>query len=125
MFCDRGTPSKDPHQFTIYRAIKDELAARGMPASAVRFVHEARNPAQLKALFAQCNRGLFFDVTATTEKMGTGTNVQFHLTALHHVSTCPGALPTSNNARAESCARATRTRKSTSSTIAPNPATTP
>lgn len=42
MFCDRGTPSKDPAQFTIYQAIKDELVARGMPAAAIRFVHEAK-----------------------------------------------------------------------------------
>lgn len=85
MFCDRGTPSKDPQQFTIYQAIKDELVARGMPASAVRFVHEARNPAQLKALFAQCNRGEVSVLIGSTEKMGTGTNVQARLTALHHV----------------------------------------
>jgi Helicase conserved C-terminal domain len=85
MFCDRGTPSKDPHQFTIYQAIKDELAARGMPAEAVRFVHEARNPVQLKALFAQCNRGEVSVLIGSTEKMGTGTNVQSRLTALHHV----------------------------------------
>jgi hypothetical protein len=85
MFCDRGTPSKDPHQFTIYQAIKDELVARGMPAEAVRFVHEARNPAQLKALFAQCNRGEVSVLIGSTEKMGTGTNVQSRLRVLHHV----------------------------------------
>ena len=85
MFCDRGTPSKDPRQFTIYQAIKDELVARGMPAEAVRFVHEARNPAQLKALFAQCNRGEVSVLIGSTEKMGTGTNVQSRLAALHHV----------------------------------------
>jgi N12 class adenine-specific DNA methylase len=85
MFCDRGTPSKDPRQFTIYQAIKDELVARGMPAEAVRFVHEARNHAQLKALFAQCNRGEVSVLIGSTEKMGTGTNVQARLAALHHV----------------------------------------
>lgn len=85
MFCDRGTPSKDPRQFTIYQAIKDELVARGMPAEAVRFVHEARTPAQLKALFAQCNRGEVSVLIGSTEKMGTGTNVQSRLAALHHV----------------------------------------
>ena len=31
MFCDRGTPSEDPRQFTIYQAVKDELVERGMP----------------------------------------------------------------------------------------------
>ncbi|WP_240275198.1 DEAD/DEAH box helicase family protein [Mycobacterium ulcerans] len=85
MFCDLGTPSTDPNQFTIYQAIKDELVARGMPETKVRFVHEARNATQLKALFAQCNRGEVSVLIGSTEKMGTGTNVQARLTALHHV----------------------------------------
>jgi hypothetical protein len=73
VFCDRGTPSKKPGQFTIYQAIKDELIQRGMPTEAVRFVHEARKPAELKALFAQCNRGEVAVLIGSTEKMGTGT----------------------------------------------------
>lgn len=85
MFCDRGTPSKDPRQFTVYQAIKDELVARGMPPESIRFVHEARNSAQLKTLFAQCNRGEVSVLIGSTEKMGTGTNVQSRLAALHHV----------------------------------------
>ena len=85
VFCDRGTPSKDPHQFTIYHAIKDELVARGMPAEAVRFVHEARKPSELTALRAQCNRGEVSVLIGSTEKMGTGTNVQARARALHHV----------------------------------------
>ncbi|MGV7254596.1 helicase [Mycobacterium kansasii] len=85
VFCDRGTPSTDPHQFTIYQAIKDELVARGMPASAIRFVHEARKPSELAALRAQCNRGELSVLIGSTEKMGTGTNVQARAIALHHV----------------------------------------
>jgi hypothetical protein len=84
-FCDRGTPSADPHQFTIYQATKDQLIALGMPAAAIRFVHEARKPAELKTLFAQCNRGDVSVVLGSTEKMGTGTNVQSRLKALHHI----------------------------------------
>lgn len=124
MFCDRGTPSKDPRQFTIYQAIKDELVARGMPAESIRFVHEARTHAQLKALFAQCNRGDVSVLIGSTEKMGTGTNVQSRLAALHHVDV-PGVRPTWSSAKAESSAKATKTMKSTSSTTSPNPATTP
>jgi hypothetical protein len=44
-----------------------------MPTEAVRFVHEARKPAELKALFAQCNRGEVAVLIGSTEKMGTGT----------------------------------------------------
>ncbi|WP_232784741.1 helicase-related protein [Mycobacteroides chelonae] len=85
VFCDRGTPSKDTQQFTIYQAIKDELVTRGMPAQMIRFVHEARKPAELKALFSQCNRGEVSVLIASTEKAGTGTNVQGRAIALHHV----------------------------------------
>ena len=85
VFCDRGTPSKDTAQFTIYQAIKDELVARGMPVEAIRFIHEARKPAEVKALFAECNRGDVSVLIGSTEKMGTGTNVQSRALALHHV----------------------------------------
>nr|VTP01799.1 hypothetical protein BIN_B_04199 [Mycobacterium riyadhense] len=85
MFCDRGTPSKDPAQFTIYQAIKDELVARGMPAEKIRFIHEAKNSNELKALFAQCNRGEVSVLIGSTEKMGTGVNVQARLAALYHI----------------------------------------
>lgn len=85
VFCDRGTPSKDAERFTIYQAINDDLIARGMPASTIRFVHEARNHAELKALFAQCNKGEVSVLIGSTEKMGTGTNIQRRMTALYHV----------------------------------------
>ncbi|MGH3556008.1 MAG: helicase-related protein [Mycobacterium sp.] len=85
VFCDRGTPSSDPHHFTIYQAIKDELTARGMAAERIRFIHDARKPAEVKALFAQCNRGEVSVLIGSTEKMGTGTNVQARAIALHHV----------------------------------------
>jgi Protein of unknown function (DUF5131) len=83
VFCDRGTPSKKPGQFTIYQAIKDELIQRGMSAEAVRFVHEARKPAELKALFAQCNRGEVAVLIGSTEKMGTGAFGRAELRFIH------------------------------------------
>lgn len=85
VFCDRGTPSKNSRQFTIYQAIKDELVARGMPEEQVRFIHEARKPSEVTRLRNQCNRGEVSVLLGSTEKMGTGTNVQSRLAALHHV----------------------------------------
>ncbi|SKQ84874.1 helicase-related protein [Mycobacteroides abscessus] len=85
VFCDRGTPNADRNQFTIYQAIKDELIVRGMPAETIRFIHEARKPSELRALFADCNRGEVSVLIGSTEKMGTGTNVQARAAALHHV----------------------------------------
>lgn len=85
VFCDRGTPSKDPDQFTVYAAIKDELVDRGMAADKIRFVHEARKPSEMKALFTACNRGDVSVIIGSTEKMGTGANLQRRALALHHV----------------------------------------
>ncbi len=85
VFCDRGTPAKDPHKFTIYAAIRDELITRGMRAEAIRFIHDAVKPVEKETLFRQCNSGEVSVLIGSTEKMGTGCNVQTRATALHHV----------------------------------------
>ncbi len=85
VFCDRGTPAKDPNKFSIYRAIKDELVARGMPAEAIRFIHDAAKPVEKEALFRQCKSGEVSVLIGSTEKMGTGCNVQTRAVAEHHV----------------------------------------
>lgn len=85
LFCDLGTPSKKGAGFNMYEAIKCELVARGMPAGRVRFVHEARKPSELRHLFAQCNSGEVSVIIGSTEKLGTGANIQSRLAALHHV----------------------------------------
>jgi hypothetical protein len=54
VFCDRGTPTADPAQFTIYGAIRDELITRGIPGGAIRFIHDAVKPADKLKLFRQC-----------------------------------------------------------------------
>jgi N12 class adenine-specific DNA methylase len=84
-FCDRGTPSKDPHQFTIYAAIRDELIARGMRPEAIQFIHDAVKPAEKLSLYHRCRTGEVSVLIGSTEKMGTGTNVQTRLRGLHHV----------------------------------------
>ena len=84
-FCDRGTPSKDPRQFTIYAAIRDELVARGMRPQAIQFIHDAVKPAEKLSLMHRCRTGEVSVLLGSTEKMGTGTNVQTRLRALHHV----------------------------------------
>ncbi|MGL5443512.1 MAG: helicase-related protein, partial [[Mycobacterium] stephanolepidis] len=85
VFCDLGTPSRKRKGFNVYQAIKDELIERGMPAHRVRFVHEARKPSELRHLFAQCNSGEVSVIVGSTEKLGTGANIQSRLAALHHV----------------------------------------
>ncbi|MDT5054703.1 MAG: hypothetical protein QOF66_3069, partial [Mycobacterium sp.] len=83
-FCDRGTP-KTTGEFTIYGAIKEELIARGVPADEIRFVHEARRAGDITVLRQQCINGDVSVLIGSTEKMGTGWNVQPRLAGEHHV----------------------------------------
>ncbi len=85
VFCDRGTPSKHADQFTLYGALRDELIERGMPADSIRFIHDAVKPADKLRLFRDCTHGAVSVLVGSTEKMGTGTNVQTRATAEHHV----------------------------------------
>lgn len=85
VFCDRSTPSGE---WNFYDQLRDELIARGVPASGVRFIHEAKNDAQKARLFKDCREGKVAVLVGSTEKMGTGMNVQRRLIAVHHAD-CP------------------------------------
>ena len=84
VFCDRGTP-KEGQSFSMYSAIRDELVEQGLDPAAIRFIHDARTADERLQLFDQCNRGEVSVLIGSTEKMGTGTNVQTRAVALHHV----------------------------------------
>ncbi|MDY6811916.1 MAG: helicase C-terminal domain-containing protein, partial [Actinomycetota bacterium] len=83
-FCDRGTPKPDG-SWTVYSAIKDELIERGVAAEHVRFIHDAKTPSQRLKLFDDCKTGKVRVLIGSTERMGTGVNVQTRLAALHHI----------------------------------------
>ena len=85
MFCDIGTPRAT---WNVYSELKAQLIERGVPAEAVRFVHEARNDREKAELFAQCRSGAVAVLVGSTEKMGVGTNIQARAIALHHLD-CP------------------------------------
>ncbi len=82
VFCDLGTPRDG---WNAYDELKDQLTARGMPSQAIRFVHDAKTDADLARLFAACRAGHVAVLAGSTEKMGTGTNVQDRAIALHHL----------------------------------------
>jgi hypothetical protein len=86
VFCDLGTPTSTG--WNAYTELRDQLAARGVPPAAVRFMHEARNDREKAELFAAARSGRIAVLIGSTEKMGIGTNVQHRLVALHHVD-CP------------------------------------
>lgn len=81
--CDQGTPGSNGAQ--TYGRLKAELVARGVPASAIRFVHEATTDKARAALFAACRDGSVSVLVGSTGKVGVGTNIQTRLAALHHV----------------------------------------
>ncbi len=87
IFCDVGTPNSDG-RFSIYPYIKDALIQKGIPDDEVCFIHDAKSEAQRESLFADMRSGNKRIILGSTAKMGTGTNIQDRLIALHHLD-CP------------------------------------
>ena len=71
VMCDLGTPKKGDSQ--SYGRIRAGLIARGVPASEIRFVHEATTPKAREALFAACRDGRVAVLLGSTAKVGIGT----------------------------------------------------
>lgn len=88
VFCDLGTPSKDPTKYDAYADLCERLVAQGVPREQIRFVHEAKNDKEKADIFASARDGRTQIIVGSTKKMGTGTNMQRRAVALHHVD-CP------------------------------------
>jgi len=83
VFSDIGTPNQ--HRWNAYDELKLKLVDAGMPAGAIRFIHEAKNDSEKARLFAAARSGHVAVLVGSTAKMGVGTNVQSRLTAMHHI----------------------------------------
>lgn len=83
VFCDQGTPSREKGAQT-YGRVKAALVAAGVPAARIRMIHEAADDKSRAALFAACRAGAVSVLIGSTEKMGSGTNMQTRLVAVHH-----------------------------------------
>ncbi|MGO2193945.1 MAG: helicase-related protein [Brachybacterium sp.] len=86
VFSDIGTPN--PERWNAYDELHLQLVERGMPAEAVRYMHEAKTDADKARLFAAARNGHIAVLVGSTEKMGVGTNVQNRAVALYHLD-CP------------------------------------
>ncbi|WP_309049154.1 SNF2-related protein [Streptomyces sp.] len=87
VFLDEGTPgSTAKHAADLYADLRDELVQRGMPRESIRFIHEASTDRKKEKLFADCRSGRVRVLVGSTQKMGTGTNIQDRAVALHHLS---------------------------------------
>jgi N12 class adenine-specific DNA methylase/predicted O-methyltransferase YrrM len=85
VFCDLSTPSKLRRQFSAYDDLKAKLVGRGIPAEQIAFMQDYDSDAQKHILFKAVKSGKVRVLMGSTQKMGTGTNVQERLVALHHL----------------------------------------
>jgi hypothetical protein len=84
IFCDMGV-NPTMWGFSPYTEIIDKLHARGIPREQIAAIGDADSDAKKQALFERVRSGQIRVLLGSTMKMGTGTNVQKRLVALHHL----------------------------------------
>lgn len=83
IFCDIGTPK--PDQFNIYDALKEKLISDfNISSHHITFIHDWTDK-QKPELFRKMNNGDIRILLGSTEKAGTGLNVQSKVVAMHHL----------------------------------------
>ncbi|MHC5537652.1 helicase-related protein [Singulisphaera rosea] len=82
VFCDMGV---NANPFSAYKEIVEKLVDHGIPRAQVAIMGDADTDAKKQALFEKVRQGTVRVLIGSTAKMGTGTNVQKRLVALHHL----------------------------------------
>jgi N12 class adenine-specific DNA methylase len=83
IFSDIGTPK--PDAFNIYDALKDKLTRDfNIPEQEITFIHDWTDK-QKPELFKKMNTGQIRVLIGSTEKAGTGLNVQQRVIGMHHL----------------------------------------
>ncbi|MBU6411717.1 MAG: hypothetical protein KGR98_15140, partial [Verrucomicrobia bacterium] len=85
IFCDLSTPSPTNRQFCAYDDLKAKLVRQGIPTEQIAFIQDYDSDVQKHVLFKDVQSGKIRILFGSTQKMGTGTNVQERLIALHHI----------------------------------------
>lgn len=108
IFCDLGVPKKNSQStdkgestdeksaseresleeecdFCVYNDIRDKLIQNGVKPEEIAYVHDAKTEQQKADLFDRVNKGEVRVLLGSTGKMGTGTNCQKKLIALHNL----------------------------------------
>ncbi|GAA3989462.1 hypothetical protein GCM10022210_48410 [Mucilaginibacter dorajii] len=84
IFSDIGTPKTS--EFNVYDALRDKLVTDfNIPANQITFIHNWATDKQRKELFKKMNAGEIRILIGSTEKAGTGLNVQERIVAMHHL----------------------------------------
>ncbi len=84
VFCDMGV-NPTPWGYSPYEEIAEKLVAFGIPRGQIAAIGDADSDAKKQALFEKVRQGSVRVLIGSTQKMGTGTNVQKRLAALHHL----------------------------------------
>jgi N12 class adenine-specific DNA methylase len=84
VFCDLGV-NPTPWGYSVYDELISKLVASGIPRWQVAAVGDAESDAKKQALFERVRQGTVRVLIGSTQKMGTGANVQRRLCALHHL----------------------------------------
>jgi len=84
IFADMGV-NPTPWNYSVYDDIIKKLITAGVPAGQIAAVGDAESDAKKQALFEKVRQGSVRVLIGSTQKMGTGTNVQKRLVALHHL----------------------------------------
>jgi hypothetical protein len=83
VFCDLSTPKEKG--FSVYDDMAAKLARLGVPQSEIAFIQDFDADNAKLALFRSVRTGKVRILFGSTQKMGSGTNVQERLIALHHL----------------------------------------
>jgi N12 class adenine-specific DNA methylase len=84
IFCDMGVnPTQWGH--SVYDDVIEKLVANCIPREQISAIGDAESDAKKQALFEKVRQGSVRVLIGSTQKMGTGTNVQKRLVALHHL----------------------------------------
>lgn len=72
-------------EFNIYKALKEKLIRRGIPAHEIAFIHDYKTNIKKTQLKEDVIAGRIRVVIGSTAKLGTGNNFQEKIVALHHL----------------------------------------
>ncbi|MBP3954371.1 DEAD/DEAH box helicase family protein [Gemmata sp. G18] len=84
VFCDMGV-NPTSWGYCPYDEIVEKLSAHGIPRDQIAVMGDADSDAKKQALFEKVRNGAVRVLIGSTSKMGTGTNVQKRLAAMHHL----------------------------------------
>ncbi len=84
VFADMGV-NPTPWGYAPYEEIIEKLVAHGIPRNQIAAIGDAESDPKKQALFEKVRQGSVRVLIGSTQKMGTGTNVQKRLVALHHL----------------------------------------